>query len=407
VSDRSVVPPRLAVDRRATAARAAAPGPEPYRVLFPPGVVFALWGAGTWLAASVTRTDWPGPLHIMLMTEGFALSFVAGFLLTAMPAFTRGPRCRRGELIAVALFLSAFGMLAALGWAWAAHLASAATLALVGWALTSRVARSRQLPPEEFLFVALGLLLGLAGLAVQVAQSAFGLLPPAPRWGERLVSLGLLLPIVLGVGGLLVPTFAGLRDPQVIPGVARPHERGGRRALFVAIAIALSLSFALDALGRPGTGSLLRAASAGVMVVLVWKAWRRPRAGTRMAWALLLSGWLVVVGLWLAVLWPAQETTAWHLAFIGGYGLLVAGIATRVTVAHGRHPSEREGRLLSPLMLTALAAALLARLAAGVLPARALDAHGLSASLWMIAWATWAVGAAPLLARPAPGPGPR
>src|SRR5512135_2057051 len=78
--------------------------PEPYRLLFPLGAAFALAGVAPWLAAPF-GVAWPGPLHMALMIEGFEQSFVLGFLLTAMPAFTRGGRCARWELAAAVLLL--------------------------------------------------------------------------------------------------------------------------------------------------------------------------------------------------------------------------------------------------------------------------------------------------------------
>jgi uncharacterized protein involved in response to NO len=374
-------------------------GPDPYRVLFPLGVLFALAGVAPWLFA-LRGGPWPAALHMTLMIEGFEQSFVAGFLLTAMPGFTRGPRCRPWEWAAVLALLVAFAAFALAGRAWAAHLAFAATIVLLAAALVRRMAAARHLPPEEFVFVALGLLLGLAGAGLLVAQDGFGVRAPAWRLGERLVSLGLTLSLVLGVGGLLVPAFTGMRDPLVIPGLAGPHQRAGRRPLYLVTAAALAGAFALEAAGHPGLGALLRALAASALLLLVWKLWRAPGIRGPVPRALRLAGWLVLAGLWLAALWPAQATTAYHLVFIGGYGLLTLAIATRVTVAHGRHPPGDEARLLSPWVLAALGLALLARLAAAPWPAGALHAYAAAAALWMAAWLLWGARALPRMARP-------
>ncbi len=382
--------------------------PEPYRILFPLGGAFALAGALPWALAVLVPGAWPGPLHITLMIEGFEQSFMLGFLLTAMPAFTRGGRCSRGELATAVALMAVFAALALGGLAWAAHLAFGASALLIAWALGSRVARTRHLPPEEFSFVALGILFGLAGVAVLVAQGAFGQPPPAPRFGERLISLGMTLSVVLGVGGLLVPTFAGMRDPLGVPGVARPHERAGRRRLFALVALALIGAFVLEAWGHAGAGALTRAAGASVMLLLVWKVFRGPGQRGVLARALWTSGWLVLGGLWLAVGWPSQATTAYHLMFVGGYGLLTLGIGSRVTVAHGRHPFADESRLLTPWVLGALALALVLRLAAPLSGAGVLHAYAASAAFWMLAWALWAAAALPRILRTvrpaAPGP---
>ena len=81
--------------------------PEPYRVLFPVGIAAAFVALLPWLAQALSgapwwpealRPMWPGPAHAAIMMQGFELAFVAGFLLTAMPAFTHGPRATRFEL---------------------------------------------------------------------------------------------------------------------------------------------------------------------------------------------------------------------------------------------------------------------------------------------------------------------
>ena len=87
------------------------------------------------------------------------------------------------------------------------------------------------------------------------------------------------------------------------------------------------------------------------------------------------------------------------MVFIGGYGLLTLAIGTRVVVGHGRYPVTDEGRVLSPLVVTAVALALALRVAVDWLPPEA-QPHALatSATLWIIAWLGWGIGAIPRIA---------
>src|SRR5262245_29614840 len=92
-----------------------APAPDPYRVLFPIGIAAAIVALVPWILVAVRLSiAWPGAMHAALMVQGFELSFVCGFLLTAMPAFTHGPRCSPRELLAVTACVSANVVLTAL-----------------------------------------------------------------------------------------------------------------------------------------------------------------------------------------------------------------------------------------------------------------------------------------------------
>lgn len=379
--------------------------PDPYRVLFPIGLTWGLIGAGLWPLHALGMLPYPGVPHRLLMIQGFEQGFVLGFLLTAIPGFTRGERCRPVELVVATASLLLFGVAALAGRVGLAHAAFLASLLLLAVAVARRLHRPALAPPLELAFVGFGLGLGLVGGLWQLAGTA-GWAEPVPRFGERLVSLGMVLSLVLGVGGLLVPTFTGMRDPLVIPGIARAHERRGRRVLYGALIGAFTLAFVAELVGWARAGALLRAAAATVIVLLVWKLWRRPGRRDVPAFALWGSGWLVLAGLWSAAAAPAFALGSLHLVFLGGFALLTLGVGTRVVVAHGRHPIADERRVLDPLVAGTVIAALLARLAAEWAPQHATWLLGASGALWVLGWTRWAIGAVPRIARIAPPAAP-
>lgn len=373
----------------------AGPTIEPYRVLFPLGAACAIAAATPWIPLAFGAAPWPGLLHASLMVQGFELCFVTGFLLTAMPSFTHGAKCRPWELATVAtgaLLFAALHLAGIEGWA---QLAYSATLAFTATAILRRVRFDGAAPPEEFLLVAAGLLFGIAG-GLHQAGAAFGTLPePLPRFGVRLVSRGMMLSLVLGLGGLLVPTFALMKDPLQIFGIARAGQRGPRRAFVLVLAALLAYAFAADAEHLPRLAAWLRAAAALASTQLAWKLWRRPGRNDRLAWALWGSGWGIVIGIVAAAIWPAHETLAWHITFIGGYSLLTIAIATRVVVSHGGHDSGEESQVLGAGVLVLLALALVLRLLGGdVDPSRAPALAG-AALLWCGARGWWLAGAGP------------
>ncbi len=371
---------------------------DPHRILFPLGALFAVAGVLLWPAHAAGVGTWPGVIHARLMAQGFELAFVAGFLLTFLPRVTRTTELARAwETPSLLACLVVFGVAAFAGaaaLAQAAYLAGLVTL-MVG--LAARFRRRTNNPPEEFVFIPLGLLFGLAGGALQLAAALGLVVEPAPRFGIRLVSLGMMLSLVLGVGAILVPTFVGIRNPLVIPKLAGPHERTGRRVLYAVLALALAGAFILEAAGAPRLGAGLRATVALAMLLWVWKLWQRPTRAGRLGWVLWSAGWLVGAGLVAAFLWPARAVGFLHLTLIGGYGFLTVGIATRVLVTHGGHAVEAERTVLDPIAIGGIALALLTRIGAEHAGTSATAWLGVSGALWCVAWGWWLARAWPRL----------
>ncbi len=385
---------------------------EPYRLFFPLGVIYAIAGAALWIAAAAGWLPYPAELHRMLMIEGFEQAFVAGFLLTAIPGLTHSEKARPAETAAVLGALALFGVLAVAGLAAWAHVAFAASVAVLAGAALRRLPRATLAPPVEFAFVALGLAFGLAG-ALWLALQAMGRAPvPAPRFAEHLLSLGMVLSLVLGVGGLLVPTFSGVRDPLVIPFIAAPHERPPRFVFYGVVIAALIAAFVLEAAGHPAAGALVRALAGSSILLLVWKLASGPGRRDLSAFAMWGAGVCVLAGLWLLVLLPGRPMAGLHVVFIGGFGLLTFAIGTRVVVAHGRHGLAAEPRVFGPLAAAGVAGAFLVRLAAERFGAHAFLLYGIAGALWSAAWILWGIGALPRIVRvnaPAPRvtlPGP-
>jgi len=382
---------------------AARTTPDPYRVLFPLGIAAALAGLVPWiLAATRVPLAWPGAAHAALMVQGFELAFVCGFLLTAMPAFTHGPRCTPAELGAVTALVAAHVVLRALGLPFAAW-AFLAALGCLGFVLARRVRPGEAAPPEEFLLVGAGVALGLAGAVVQVLVSLGRLPEAAERAGVRCISLGMLPALVLGLGGLLVPTFARMSEPLTIVGVAKAGDRPRRRAFVVVVAGLLVLAVNLDFAGLALAAAWCRALAALASTQLAWKLWRLPGRRDRLSWAIWTAGWAVALGFTGAAVWPVHRVEAWHVAFVGGYTLLTLGIGTRVVVSHGGHPMSEEAAVLSWVAVGAIAAATLVRALGPVLdPARATLHHALAAALAVVALLGWFVAAWPRLRRTRP-----
>jgi uncharacterized protein involved in response to NO len=366
---------------------------DPYRLLFPIGLTYGILGAGLWPLHALGILAYPGIAHRRLMIQGFEQCFVLGFLLTAMPGITKGPPCHPVELVVAVGAAVSFGIAVALG-AWQlSAVAFAASMILLIVAIARRLGPSPAPRPMELLFVGFGLVMGLLGSVRQIL--AGGIDPTADRW----ISLGMVLSLVLGVGSLLVPTFTMMKSPLTIPGVAAAHETGRRALLYAVLIAALASAFAFEELGRPRTGAILRAATATVMIVLVWKLVRPPGRRDAPAFAMWSSGWFIVLGLWIVALMPGLRLGGLHVVFIGGFAMLTLGIGTRVLVAHGGYPPAEERTVLSPVLVATVLVTLAARLTAEAQPSRSALWLAISGGLWVLGWLAWAFRAVPRLAQ--------
>ena len=397
---------------------------EPYRVLFPLGAVLAIAGALPWIALATGTVLWPGRLHAGLMIEGFELSFISGFLLTAMPAFTHGTKATRAEVFGITTgvsfcALAAFSELPLYAHAFAALVIVQLMVAVGGRALghrakggwaTVRNARRASVggggaagggaPPEEFLLVGVGLLLGLIGTAWQALIAGGWAREPALHLAEHLVSRGMVLALVLGLGGLLVPTFAMMPEPLTIVGIAKAGDRPRRRAFAASLALLLMGALAAEAAAQPRAAAILRALAGAASTLLAWKLLRPEGRRDGVGWAIRAAGWALLIGLVAAAADPVHEIAAWHVVFIAGYGLLTLGIGSRVVVSHGGHGLAAEARVLTRPTFALLALGLLLRLAAEFAGERMPLVLAAAAAAWLLAWGVWLANAWPRVRRP-------
>jgi uncharacterized protein involved in response to NO len=360
---------------------------EPFRLFFPLGIALAWGGVGHWLTyATGLTTTYSCNAHALVQVQGFILSFATGFLFTAIPRRTESappPALALG----VTATLLVVGATAALRESWS--VAEAATLGvlatLVGFALRRFVgAASNRRPPAAFVLVPAGIVQGAVGAVIVGGAVDVG--PLGLRLGRLLLTQGLLLSLVAGVGGLVLPLMAGAPPPPDLG--SSPRER--RRAIvYGAGALALVATFVAEAAGWERSAPLLRAALVATALGLGAGAWRRPaRAGwnRQVAW---IAVWLTPLGVALSGLLPDYRVPALHVTFIGGFGLLAVAVATHVTASHLELPHLRDGRSrLMAFVAVTMLVALVGRVTADAM--RTYFEHlGAAALAWIIASGVW------------------
>lgn len=380
--------PGLRMNRNATP-----PAPDPYRFFFPLGWALGIWGALVWiLGAARIPYERLAAVHPDLMIGAFLFAFVCGFLMTAIPRFTSTPRASRTEIGAqmlILLTITATGIQENVpAMRGAVLIGLSALLAFV----MRRFARRTANPPPTFVFIGVGIACGLSGVALLVATD-FGLLGTAVIPTARALYLhGLVLSLVLGVGGRLIPAllgFAPMPNPDAPPGAPLTAYARALPPSVWAGAAALLASFPLDAWPAAALGLRLRAAVVVFVAVRFWSIHRAPHAKTRLAYWLWISAWLTVLGYVAAALWPRRAADILHIAFIGGFGLMTLLVATRVTVAHGGHGAEAENSPVLGVTAVLVLLALLVRLSVAWAPHDAPHQVVYAAAWWILALLVW------------------
>lgn len=373
---------------------------DPYRLLFPLGLLLSWAGVLHWALHAGGVGDYRPVFHAVAQIQGFLTSFAAGFLLTAIPRRT-GTRPPAAWEMAVALAAPAAATAAAWAERWVLSQACWLALAvmLVSFALRRFLsAQAARRPPNSFVWLPLALLMGIAG---SLLTGALGLLGLAGAWlhdlGRLLLLQGLFLGLVLGVGGMVLPLITRGEPPP-----DAGSSRAGRLARLghAAAAGALVLSFWIENSGSTRWGAALRAAVVLAVLLAAARIDRPPRVPgwhRRLAW---ISAWMVPAGYLAVSLWPLNRAAGLHVVFIGGFALMTLSVSLHVTLAHGGYP-----RLLveSPWQVAAYGGLLLAAVAARALvdfdAARFYAWLGISASLFLVATLAWASVVLPRLWR--------
>lgn len=376
---------------------------EPYRIFFPLGVLLGCLGVGHWLVYAMGGTA-SNAFHARVQLGAYVFSFVAGFLMTALPRFSSSHPATSAEVLTVLGLLIGQVWSVSVGWWGAASLCWTGLLVSLLVFAARRVARrpSAVSPPTEFLWIPIGVACGLLGNLLTLWGDAPGWVITAAR---QLTYQGFLLAVVIGVAGFLAPRLLG-RDALLIvpPGLTPAQVRRIRRRRvaihFVGAGLFL-FSFALEGAGWLQPAYLLRAA----VVTAVWE-WtvalhQPPRAEAFYARLLWVSLWMVVLGLWGAGWFPRYRLAMLHLMLVGGLSLMTFAVGTMVVLSHAGE-GQRLQRPLWVLRAVAggIGAATAARVLADLWPLHYFLLLAAASLAWLAAGISWLLFIVPYVVRP-------
>ncbi len=316
---------------------------DPYQILFPLGLAHAIFGGSLWILFSLKLAPYPGPLHAHHMVDGFLLSFAAGFLLTAIPRFTGADRSSPTELmIATALSVLSFFE--------SRSIVAFGMLLFLSTFFGRRIKKRTFSPPPHFLFLPIGLLLGLSGSAL-LSLVQFGFIDARCLTAARLfLYYGMMLSFLLGIGAKLISALLGWTAPpthriEPLNSLNRPQKLSSNKWVIPSTQGAVFLSsFAIELAVAPGVGRAIRASCATWIGIQNWKLYKKPQVQGKLPFWLWISAWFLISGLWIHALFPSLGIHAAHLIFISGFGLITMLVASRVTLAHGGYSLELESR---------------------------------------------------------------
>lgn len=371
---------------------------EPYRIFFPLGIFWGIFGVGHWLFYALGwLTAYSGFLHSAIQMQAYMGSFVAGFLLTAAPRFAAAPPLNPKEFI---LFLSlsmALPMVYFRQWFIAGEISFILWIFLLLFILGSRFRKKRDTnasPPTEFVWIPVALLHGLAGAGLLIAWQLQALPAIWGKTGKLLLDHGFMLSIVVGVGGFLAPRLMGVHRLFIRPGTASPEQIKKERLRWMMIHLLAGLfifsSFFIEAHGSSATAYGIRAIV--VTSILIWTGslTKWPLVRDQFVWMVWASFWFVAAGHWGLVFFPAYRLACLHIIFIGGYALMTFAVATMVILSHGGSASLLKKPHAALTGISAgVAIALIFRLASEFFPEFYFQLLGISSSAWLIAAVIW------------------
>jgi uncharacterized protein involved in response to NO len=340
-----------------------------------------------------------GRSHAFVQTDCFLYAFIAGFLWTAIPKFTGTPAPSRTIQYFLASLLVAQTIAFESQYFTAGHLLFIVAHATFISVVVRCFVKRQHPPPETFVFVGLGLFAGMTGAIINAGISLAWIGSAMDLLGKRLLTEGMVLLLVLGVGGFLGPRLLGFaelpnfQNLEKLSGKAKPPRTVIlRREIYATAGFLLVLSVIGEYGLKLPNLAWLRAAIATLVILMNIRPWRKPLTRTTLAWCVWTAHWLLITALWLLVAVPKYRIDFLHVMFIGGFTLLILAVGTRVALSHGGHALTEEHRSW-PLRIGLITGiiAMFARIGAPFTPNLYFAHLAWAGELWIVGVGIWGI----------------
>jgi uncharacterized protein involved in response to NO len=373
-------------------------GPALWQLGFRPfyllAALFAALSVGLWAAqfagylpyAYHTGPEW----HAHEMLFGYALAVIAGFLLTAVPNWTRKPTPVGAPLAALAALWVAARVLLLTPWSVAAAIANIAFPlgVAVGIGIPLWQARNKR----NYFFVGLMVLMAVALAMIHLAELD---VLELPTWAGVQLGLDVVLIVISVMAGRVVPMFTN----NAVPGAHARRSQNIERASLGGVVVLL----VADLVQLTGTAMIVLC-----LALAIAHAWRlalwnfRATLRAPLLWVLHVSyGWLPVHFALRAAYeagWVARPL-AIHALTIGAIGGLTMGMMIRTARGHTGRPLKADGYEITCFVLM-IAAAVVRVFWPIIQPQYYLHSVECSGLLWFMAFVLYLVRHWPILTGP-------
>ncbi|HMQ11798.1 MAG TPA: NnrS family protein [Oligoflexia bacterium] len=368
---------------------------DPFRVFFSAGIVLGILGIAPWVKLLWNESGYPLIWHKFIMINGFMLAFVVGFLMTAIPRFTKTPFASTYEvwsgfvLLIVSTIALAFTKLGT------HHLfVSLLCIFLIVFGLKRFLKRAEN-PPYTFLFVGISIVLWFISNLLQglAALDCIDLGRWSVTW-STLQSEGILLGLIIGVGGRLIPGILGWEE--IVSHQRKVYEQP---ISFIKVVPKSIMALVLLFFGSYFLQNYLNELALWIRLSVIlyiafkmWRVYRLPPKRTRLSMGIWLTTWLFIFSAILPLCWNYGYSHSAHGYFISGFSLLTLLIATRVTLAHNSQGTALESTSkMIPTFVFLLVLSAATRITAIIWPNQYTSHLAYASILWLAAIFIWSV----------------
>lgn len=353
---------------------------EPFRLFFPLGLLFLLFGISVWIPLLWNPGSYPLLIHRVLVINGFMASFIAGFLMTAIPRFSETERANIYEVafyFVGSLALIVINLLTNAQFAGLLTSYQAFILLVFG---IKRIINRKQNPPYTFVFVFTGIVLWfLSGIDTQLG---YHYLPV--EFSHESVFLFL----IIGIGSRLIPGILGHVD--IVQNQKKRYENVEKFYKIIPPYIILLLGlFVASYFVKPNLSYLVRGICLLFVAIKYWRILQLPKIKSALTNCIWITAILISLSPFVDLMWTWGPTHSRHFFMISGVTLLTLLIATRVTRAHCSYNISLENSKKIYTLLVLVLIAMISRVSAILMSESYLKHLSYSAIVLVLAIGVW------------------